>query len=162
MNRQTFALTMLAAATALVAFRPTASRADIAEGPFPVTRTDAEWRTMLSDGAYDVMRTGGTERAFSSPLNDISDMGTFYCKGCDNPLYSSETKFMSGTGWPSFTSALTDAIGTMDDRQFLFLVRTECHCTRCGSHLGHIFEDGPEPTGLRHCINGVAITFQAA
>ena len=116
---------------------------------------------MLSDIEYRVMREEGTERAFTSPLNDITEAGLFHCKGCDQPVYDSETKFKSGTGWPSFYAAIDGAVGTKPDRK-LFMTRTEVHCSRCGSHLGHIFDDGPEPTGKRHCINGVSLTFQAA
>ncbi|RKF14959.1 peptide-methionine (R)-S-oxide reductase [Roseovarius spongiae] len=132
-----------------------------AGGDFEVTRTEAEWRAMLSDAQYDVMREEGTERAGSSPLDKNYEDGTYHCRGCDLPLYSSETKFDSGTGWPSFYQSLPGAIGTKDDRKFLF-VRTECHCARCGSHLGHIFDDGPAPTGKRHCLNGVSLVFRAA
>ncbi len=128
---------------------------------FEVTRTKAEWRAMLSDLEYKVMRGEATERAFTSPLNDEKRAGTFLCRGCDLPLYASETKFDSGTGWPSFYQALPNAIGTKADRS-LFMTRTECHCRRCGSHLGHIFDDGPPPTGKRHCINGVSLTFRSA
>ena len=128
---------------------------------FEVTRSEAEWRAMLSDLEFKVMRREGTERAFTSPLNDEKRAGTYLCKGCDLPLYSSEHKFDSGTGWPSFTQALPDAIETKPDR-ILLVVRTECHCRRCGSHLGHIFDDGPAPTGKRHCINGVSMTFRPA
>lgn len=128
---------------------------------FEVTRTDAEWRAMLSDLEYEVMRRHGTERAFTSALDKFYEPGTYLCRGCDLPLYSSETKYDSGTGWPSFWDAMPDAIGTSRDRK-LFYVRTECHCRRCGSHLGHIFDDGPAPTGKRHCINGVSLKFLAA
>ena len=128
---------------------------------FEVTRSEAEWRAMLSDLEFKVMRREGTERAFTSPLNDEKRAGTYLCKGCDLPLYSSEHKFDSGTGWPSFTQALPDAIETKPDR-ILLVVRTECHCRRCGSHLGPIFDDGPAPTGKRHCINGVSMTFRPA
>ncbi|WP_128910631.1 peptide-methionine (R)-S-oxide reductase MsrB [Tropicibacter alexandrii] len=148
MIRRTF-LTSILAAAALPA------------GAVEVTRTEAEWRAMLTDLEFKVMREEGTERAFTSPLNDETRKGTFHCKGCDLPLYSSETKFKSGTGWPSFTEALPNAIETKPDRIFL-VVRTECHCRRCASHLGHIFDDGPPPTGKRHCINGVSLTFQPA
>ncbi|MEC3861922.1 peptide-methionine (R)-S-oxide reductase MsrB [Mesobacterium sp. TK19101] len=137
-----------------------ASRASAAPA-FEVTRTDAEWRAMLSDLEYKVMRREGTERAFTSPLNKEKRAGTFLCRGCDLPLYASDTKFDSGTGWPSFWQALPGAVDTKPDRT-LFAVRTECHCRRCGSHLGHIFDDGPPPTGKRHCINGVSLKFRPA
>ncbi len=126
---------------------------------FEVTRTDEEWRQMLSPAQYAVLRKHGTERAGSSPLNREKRTGAFHCAGCDLPLYSSETKYESGTGWPSFWQPLDNAIGTSQDRSF-FTTRTEVHCRRCGSHLGHVFNDGPKPTGLRYCMNGVAMTFQ--
>lgn len=129
--------------------------------PFEVTRTDAEWRAMLSPLEYKVMRREGTERAFTSPLNNEKRTGLFLCRGCDLPLYSSDAKYDSGTGWPSFWQALPDAVATRPDRK-LFVLRTEVHCRRCGSHLGHIFDDGPRPTGKRHCINGVSLTFRPA
>ncbi|HEY9039919.1 MAG TPA: peptide-methionine (R)-S-oxide reductase MsrB [Roseovarius sp.] len=132
-----------------------------AEGKFEVTRTEAEWRAMLTDAEYAVMREEATERAGSSPLDTVYDDGTYLCRGCDLPLYSSETKYDSGTGWPSFWQAMDGAISTKEDRSF-FSVRTECHCRRCGSHLGHIFDDGPPPTGKRHCLNGVSLKFVAA
>ncbi|WP_417743498.1 peptide-methionine (R)-S-oxide reductase MsrB [Salipiger sp.] len=135
--------------------------ASAAEERFEISRSEAEWRAMLSDLEYQVMREEATERAYTSPLNDEKRDGTFLCKGCDLPLYASETKFDSGTGWPSFYEALPDAIGTKSDRSF-FMTRTECHCRRCGSHLGHIFDDGPPPTGKRHCINGVSLSFRPA
>ena len=135
--------------------------ASAAEERFEISRSEAEWRAMLSDLEYEVMREEATERAYTSPLNDEKREGTFLCKGCDLPLYASETKFDSGTGWPSFYEALPDAIGTKSDRSF-FMTRTECHCRRCGSHLGHIFDDGPPPTGKRHCINGVSLSFRSA
>lgn len=132
-----------------------------AEGTFEVTRSNSEWKAMLNSLEYRVMREEGTDRAFSSPLNDEKRAGMFHCKGCDLELYASEHKYDSGTGWPSFWQAQGNAIGTQSDRS-LFMVRTECHCRRCGSHLGHIFDDGPQPTGKRHCINGVSLTFRAA
>ncbi|MDR9483610.1 MULTISPECIES: peptide-methionine (R)-S-oxide reductase MsrB [Sediminimonas] len=128
---------------------------------FEFTRTEAEWKEMLTETEYYVMREEGTERAFTSPLDKNYDPGLYHCKGCDLALYSSEHKFDSGTGWPSFWKALPNAIGTKEDNT-LFTTRTECHCRRCGSHLGHIFDDGPEPTGKRHCINGVSLVFKAA
>ena len=120
--------------------------------------TDAEWRKRLTPMQYNVLRDHGTERAGSSPLNHEKRKGTFACAGCDLPLFSSETKFDSGTGWPSFYKPLPDAVGTSTDRSF-FMKRTEVHCSRCLGHLGHVFEDGPPPTGLRYCMNGVALKF---
>ncbi|MCT4557271.1 MAG: peptide-methionine (R)-S-oxide reductase MsrB [Pelagimonas sp.] len=128
---------------------------------FEITRTDAQWRAMLSALEYKVMRKEGTERAFSSPLDREKRQGVFHCRGCDLALYASKDKFDSGTGWPSFTRSIPGAIGTKKDRKLL-VTRTECHCRRCGSHLGHIFDDGPAPTGKRHCINGVSLRFRAA
>ena len=160
MNRRNLILTALAGSA--VATVPAMRASFAAEGAFEVTRTEEEWRAMLSDLEYRVMREEGTERAFSSPLNDEKRPGTFHCKGCDQPLYSSETKFESGTGWPSFWAPLDDAVETKPDRNLLFMVRTEVHCDRCGSHLGHIFDDGPPPTGKRHCLNGVSLTFKPA
>ena len=159
MNRRNLILTALAGSA--VAAVPAMRASFAAEGAFEVTRTEEEWRAMLTDMEYRVMREEGTERAFSSPLNAEKRPGTFHCKGCDQPLYSSETKFESGTGWPSFWAPLDDAVETKPDRK-LFMVRTEVHCDRCGSHLGHIFDDGPPPTGKRHCLNGVSLTFKPA
>lgn len=126
---------------------------------YRVTRTDAEWRKLLDRQAYDVLRHEATERPFSSPLNKEHRKGTFLCKGCDNELYSSDTKFESGTGWPSFWKPLPGAIGTSIDTK-LGDPRTEVHCADCGGHLGHVFRDGPKPTGLRYCMNGVAMKFR--
>ena len=128
---------------------------------FEVTRTDEEWRQLLTPEQYSVLRKNGTERAGTSPLNREKRAGTFVCAGCDLPLYSSETKYESGTGWPSFWQPIDNAIGTTEDRGF-FMTRTEVHCRRCGSHLGHVFNDGPQPTGLRYCMNGVAMKFEPA
>jgi peptide-methionine (R)-S-oxide reductase len=128
---------------------------------FEVTRSDDEWRRMLSSEQYRVLRKHGTERAGTSPLNREKRKGTYHCAGCEQALFASETKFESGTGWPSFYQPLPNAIGTSTDRSW-FMTRTEVHCGRCGGHLGHVFEDGPKPTGLRYCMNGVAMTFTAA
>jgi len=154
MNRRFF-LTTSAAALAMTSLPQTASAA------FEVTRTKAEWKAMLTKAQYRVMREEGTERAGSSPLDKNYAAGTYHCRGCDLPVYSSKTKFDSGTGWPSFYKSLPNAIGTKDDRKLL-RVRTEVHCRRCGSHFGHIFNDGPKPTGKRHCLNGVSLVFKAA
>jgi peptide-methionine (R)-S-oxide reductase len=132
-----------------------------AAGPFEVEKPDDEWRRLLTPAQYDVLRQHGTERPFSSPLDHEKRKGTFACAGCDLPVYSSDAKFDSGTGWPSFYQPLPDAVGTSVDRSFL-MKRTEVHCRRCGGHLGHVFDDGPPPTGLRYCMNGVALTFKPA
>jgi peptide-methionine (R)-S-oxide reductase len=128
---------------------------------FEITRSEAEWRKSLTPEQFGVLRQHGTERAGSSPLDKEYGPGTYLCAGCDLPLYASDTKFDSGTGWPSFWAPIDGAVGTSKDRK-LFMVRTEVHCRRCGGHLGHVFEDGPEPTGLRHCTNGVALKFVRA
>ena len=161
MQRRSFitAIVALAGAGSLAGARFT-GRGRAAES-FEITRSKAEWKAMLTDLEYHVMREDGTERAFTSPLDKNYEPGLYNCKGCDLALYSSEHKYDSGTGWPSFWKALPDAIGTKEDNT-LFTTRTECHCRRCGSHLGHIFADGPDPTGKRHCINGVSLTFRAA
>ena len=127
---------------------------------FAVTHTDAEWRRLLTAAQYSVLREAGTEAPYSSPLNDEHRHGVFSCAGCAQPLYSSDTKFDSGTGWPSFWKALDNAVLERPDAG-LAVTRTEVLCSRCGSHLGHVFDDGPPPTGLRYCMNGVAMTFAA-
>jgi peptide-methionine (R)-S-oxide reductase len=132
-----------------------------AEGSFAVTHTEEEWRKLLSPAQYDVLREEGTEPPGSSPLVDEHRAGTFGCAGCALPLFSSTTKYESGTGWPSFWAPLDGAVGTSMDHS-LFMDRTEVHCSRCGGHLGHVFDDGPKPTGLRYCMNGVALTFTPA
>ena len=126
---------------------------------FPLQKTEAEWKGALTPTQFHVLREHGTERAGTSPLLNEHREGTFLCAGCALPLFSSKTKFDSRTGWPSFWAPLPDAIGTTEDRSFL-MMRTEVHCRRCGGHLGHVFDDGPPPTGLRYCMNGVALTFR--
>ena len=132
-----------------------------AKGGFEVTKTAADWRRQLTPAQYYVLRDHGTERAGTSPLDHEKRRGTFHCAGCDLPVYSSDAKFDSGTGWPSFWKPLPNAIGTSEDNTF-FTTRTEVHCRRCGGHLGHVFDDGPAPTGKRYCMNGVAMTFKPA
>ena len=129
------------------------------EESFPVTRSEAEWRAALPPAAFRVLREHGTERAGTSPLNAEKRPGTFHCAGCGQALFDAATKFESGTGWPSFWEPLPDAIGTTTDRSF-FMTRTEVHCANCGGHLGHVFPDGPPPTGQRYCMNGVAMRFE--
>ncbi|MEJ0043321.1 MAG: peptide-methionine (R)-S-oxide reductase MsrB [Rhizomicrobium sp.] len=128
---------------------------------FEVTHSDAEWRRLLSPAAYHVLREQGTEQPYSSPLLDEHRKGTFLCAGCALPLFASNTKFDSETGWPSFWQPLPHAIETTTDRSWL-VTRTEVHCRRCGGHLGHVFDDGPKPTGLRYCMDGVALKFKPA
>lgn len=128
---------------------------------YPVTRTEAEWRARLTPEQYRVMRAHGTERPGSCALLHEKRAGTFTCAGCDQPLFSTEGKFESGTGWPSFGAPLEGAVGVSRDMSH-GMVRTEVHCARCGSHLGHVFPDGPPPTHLRYCINGVAMDFHPA
>jgi peptide-methionine (R)-S-oxide reductase len=128
---------------------------------FEVTHTDAEWMKILTPAQYNILRQQGTEPPFSSPLLNEHRKGTFNCAGCALPLFSSATKFDSGTGWPSFWQPLPNAIRTSDDSS-LGMERTEVHCRRCGGHLGHVFPDGPPPTGLRYCMDGLALTFTPA
>jgi peptide-methionine (R)-S-oxide reductase len=126
--------------------------------PYEVVRTEEEWQRLLTDAQHYVLREQGTERPWTSPLNDEKRPGIYVCAGCEQPLFTAEQKFDSGTGWPSFFDAIKGAIGTKKDFKLL-LPRTEYHCSRCGGHQGHVFKDGPAPTGLRYCNNGVALTF---
>jgi peptide-methionine (R)-S-oxide reductase len=126
---------------------------------FPIEKSDEEWRKQLDPQQYNVLRKHSTERAFTSPLNDEKRTGSFVCAGCGTPLFDSATKFESGTGWPSFWQPLPGGVGTTTDRSF-FMTRTEVHCAKCGGHLGHVFPDGPAPTGQRYCMNGAAMKFE--
>lgn len=167
-NRRRFLLTGTAAAAAAFAFAGNfralaagASKSGAKAGEtFEVVRSEDEWRRMLSPVQFDVLRREGTERPYTSPLNDEHRAGKFTCAGCAQTLFSSSTKFDSHTGWPSFWAPLDHAISTREDGSFGVL-RTEVHCKRCGGHLGHVFDDGPKPTGLRYCMNGVAMNFAA-
>ena len=150
------AVIAVAAATRLFG-RASLALADTAN--FPVTHTEAEWHKLLTPEQYAVLRDHGTERPNSSPLEFEIRKGEFACAGCDQHVYRSEDKFDSGTGWPSFSKPIEGAVATSEDRKFLLMVRTEAHCSRCGSHLGHVFADGPPPTGQRYCMNGVAMRF---
>jgi peptide-methionine (R)-S-oxide reductase len=128
---------------------------------FPFKLTDEQWKARLSRDAYYVLRTHGTERPGTSPLNAEKRKGLFHCAGCEHPLFDATTKYESGTGWPSFYEPLKGAVGYTEDRSYL-MVRTEVHCANCGGHLGHVFDDGPKPTGKRYCMNGVSLTFKPA
>ena len=137
------------------------AQAEAEPAVFEVSHSDAEWRQLLTPQQYYVLREQGTERAGTSPLNGEKRKGTFVCAGCELALFSSETKYESGTGWPSFWAPIRGAVGTHTDRSMM-MARTEVHCSRCGGHLSHVFDDGPKPTGKRYCMNGVAMTFRPA
>ncbi|MDB5617104.1 peptide-methionine (R)-S-oxide reductase MsrB [Tardiphaga sp.] len=157
-----FFLTTAAGLGALMTFKwLRGSPAEAADEKFEVMKTDEEWRKQLTPAQYDILRKEGTERPFSSPLNKEKRKGTFACAGCDNALFASETKFESGTGWPSFWQPLPNGVAERKDST-LGMVRTEIHCRRCGGHLGHVFDDGPKPTGLRYCMDGFAMIFKPA
>jgi peptide-methionine (R)-S-oxide reductase len=141
--------------------RPRTLHAATPPHPYAVTHTDAEWRKLLTAAQYQVLRQDATELPFTSPLLNEHRAGTFACAGCNQPLFSSKTKFDSGTGWPSFFAPLSGAVDEAEDHSF-GMVRTAVSCHRCGGHLGHVFTDGPKPTGLRYCMNGVALKFVPA
>ncbi len=159
-DRRTFLTLAGGGVVGLALWQHGAGQAHAAEH-FPLTLTDAQWKAKLSPAAYDVLRHEGTEAPYSSPLNNEHRAGVFSCKGCGLPAYTSHTKFDSGTGWPSFWAPLPNAVASKSDTS-LFAERTEIHCRRCGGHLGHVFDDGPKPTGKRYCMNGVAMTFRPA
>lgn len=158
-SRRDFSRLGLALAGGVAALKSASGfAAEGSQEKFEVTKTDAEWRKELTPEQYNVLRKQGTERAGTSPLDANYAPGTYLCAGCSLALFSSETKFHSGTGWPSFWKPLDNAVETSTDNSY-FMTRTEVHCHRCGGHLGHVFEDGPKPTGLRYCMNGVALKF---
>ena len=157
-TRRDFTKAGLAFALAAPLIKGTARAAEETEMKFEITKTEDEWKKILTPEQFQVLRKHGTERAGTSALDKKYDPGTYDCAACDLPVYSSETKFNSGTGWPSFWKPLDNAIATSVDKGY-FTTRTEVHCRRCGGHLGHVFDDGPKPTGLRYCMNGVAMKF---
>jgi peptide-methionine (R)-S-oxide reductase len=161
MNRRHFLTRAAGALAGTTAFA--SARAADAQTPaiVKVVKTEAEWRKQLTPAQFNVLRQEGTERPFSSPLNDEKRKGAFVCAGCDLPLFESRTKYDSGTGWPSFYDCIKGAVGTSVDTKLIY-PRTEYHCARCNGHQGHVFEDGPKPTGLRYCNNGVALKFVPA
>lgn len=159
-RRDVFGVGALAATGALL-FSGFGKSPAIAAGPFEVRKTDAEWRRQLGSERYNILRQGGTETPYTSPLLKEHRRGTFVCAGCALPLFNSSTKFDSGTGWPSFYAPLPRAVAETRDST-LGMVRREVHCRRCGGHLGHVFEDGPKPTGLRYCMDGLSLAFHAA
>ncbi|CAN7601685.1 peptide-methionine (R)-S-oxide reductase MsrB [Phyllobacterium sp. LjRoot231] len=159
MTRRTLFGGAIAGLGAFVATRFASAPTAHAAGTFEVEHTDAEWRKLLTPEQYDVLRQEGTERPFSSPLDHEKRKGIFSCAGCDLPLFDSDTKFDSGTGWPSFWMPLKGAVNETTDSSF-GMSRTAVACHRCGGHLGHVFDDGPKPTGLRYCMNGVALKFK--
>jgi peptide-methionine (R)-S-oxide reductase len=162
-DRRTLFAAITAGIAGLFGWRSLEGDAEIAQAKnqtktFEVSKTVAEWRRQLSSQQFHVLREHGTEYPGSSPLNREKRKGVFSCVGCNLPLFSSDTKYESSTGWPSFWQPLPNAVETQTDRSLL-MARTEVHCRRCGGHLGHVFHDGPQPTGLRYCMNGVAMNF---
>ena len=152
-------LASVAGLIGLFSFRWLRAAPATAAEKFEVEKTDAEWRAQLTLQQYEILRKHGTERPWSSPLLKEHRKGIFACASCDLPLFSSDTKFDSGTGWPSFFQPLDNAIGRTEDRSY-GMTRIEVHCRRCGGHLGHVFDDGPKPTGLRYCIDGFGLVFK--
>ena len=159
MKRRVFLTALGTAVITPAVFRPLSSvQADDHSTADKIARSDEEWRALLTDAQYHVLRQEGTEHPGSSPLNDEKRAGTYVCAGCGLPLFRSDTKYDSGTGWPSFFAPIEGALGTKTDYKLIW-PRTEYHCARCGGHQGHVFKDGPKPTGLRYCNNGVALKF---
>lgn len=162
MNRRHFFVTTACVIGGAKYFSASLTAKELAsDSTFEVIYTKKQWQEKLSDFEYKVMREESTERAGSSSLLHEKRAGIYDCKGCDLPLYDASTKYKSGTGWPSYYQSLPNAVATKADNSF-FMTRTEVHCRRCGSHLGHIFDDGPQPTGKRHCLNGISLVFRAA
>jgi peptide-methionine (R)-S-oxide reductase len=161
MSRRTLLAGAFVGVAGLLAWRWMGDERVNAATAFEIEKSDEEWRRILTPAQYDILRRHGTERAGTSPLNGEKRAGKYLCAGCDLPLFASETKYESGTGWPSFYEPLPAAVGTSIDYMFL-MRRVEVHCRRCGGHLGHVFDDGPPPTGKRYCMNGVALKFEPA
>jgi peptide-methionine (R)-S-oxide reductase len=156
------ALTSLAALAAAAGLGSRAGASGPTRGTFEITKSEDEWKKQLTPEQFYVLRKHGTERAFSHPYDKTYAAGTYHCAGCDLPLFSSDTKYDSTTGWPSFWQPLEKSVGMSVDRSWYGIPRTEVHCRRCGGHLGHVFPDGPKPTGQRYCMNGVALKFAPA
>ena len=159
-DRRSFLTLAGSAAAGIALWGCRGASAAAATEKYPVAKTPAQWKTQLGPAAFTILRQEGTERPYSSPLNDEHRAGVFSCKGCAQHAFSSRTKFDSHTGWPSFWAPIRGAVATRNDASLL-MSRTEVHCTRCGGHLGHVFDDGPKPTGKRYCMNGEAMTFKA-